>query len=231
MAVGRRAGAFDAEHRSAVPPALADAFHDEPRHLDLRWARRETDLDLRNSRFRAAVADLAAPMHGIPKDELESEDIRQHRRTRRLARGAIAALGDVPRAGTGVRGVRVHSARPGASEPVLANAERLAALSNTVVDTQLDQALLLAFEAERLDSSVATCRALLGALTAAPALARVDHRIGSDARAFDLSADGTTLVVGRDHGVVQVWDLRTRRLRWAAPCREGSPRHGGCAQP
>ena len=161
-------GAFDAEHRTAVPPALADAFHDEPRHLDLRWAREETDLDLRNSRFRAAVADLAAPMHGIPKDELESEDIRQHRRTRRLARGAIAALATFLALAL-ASAVFAFTQRDQARERArVANAERLAALSNTVVDTQLDQALLLAFEAERLDSSVATRRALLGALTAAP---------------------------------------------------------------
>ena len=50
---------------TAVPEALRGALAEEPRHLDLRWARDETDLDLRNSRFRSAVADLAAPMHGV----------------------------------------------------------------------------------------------------------------------------------------------------------------------
>ena len=84
-------GDFSAES-SAVPEALRGALADEPRHLDLRWARVETDLDLRNTRFRSAVADLAAPMHGVAKDELEGEDIRQHRRTRRLARAGVSAL-------------------------------------------------------------------------------------------------------------------------------------------
>ena len=77
---------------SAVPEALRGALAAEPRHLDLRWARSETDLDLRNSRFRSAVADLAAPMHGVAKDELEGEDIRQHKRARRLARAGVTAL-------------------------------------------------------------------------------------------------------------------------------------------
>ena len=84
-------GDFTADS-SAVPEALRGALHDEPRHLDLRWARDETDLDLRNSRFRGAVADLAAPMHGVAKDELEGEDIRQHRRARRLARAAASIV-------------------------------------------------------------------------------------------------------------------------------------------
>ena len=85
-------GDFDAARSTAVHPALLGALVEEPRHLDLRWAHDETDLDLRSSRFREAIADLAAPMHGIAKDELDSEDVRLHRRARRLARGAVAAL-------------------------------------------------------------------------------------------------------------------------------------------
>jgi len=51
----------------AVPERLRAAVSEEPRHLDLCWARGETDLDLRNSRFRSAVADLAAPMQVWPR--------------------------------------------------------------------------------------------------------------------------------------------------------------------
>lgn len=52
---------------SSVPEALRGAFADEPRHLDLRWARSETDLDLRTGRFRSAVADLAVPCTDWPR--------------------------------------------------------------------------------------------------------------------------------------------------------------------
>jgi hypothetical protein len=38
------------------------------------------------------MAALAAPMHGITKDELEGEDVREQRRTQRLKRGAISSL-------------------------------------------------------------------------------------------------------------------------------------------
>lgn len=77
---------------SSVPPSLVDAFNEEPRWVDLRWARRETDLDLRNSRFRSAVADIASTLRGVAKDELESEEVRQHRRTLRTAWSAAALL-------------------------------------------------------------------------------------------------------------------------------------------
>ena len=80
------------EGADAVPAALRGQFRGEPRHLDLRWARDEDQLDLRHGRFRGAVADLAAPLHGMAKDELESEDVRRHRRGMRLARAAVIAL-------------------------------------------------------------------------------------------------------------------------------------------
>ena len=47
---------------------------------------------MRNPRFRDSVGELAAPLHGVPKDELIGEDISQHRRTLRLARSAVAVL-------------------------------------------------------------------------------------------------------------------------------------------
>ena len=75
---------------NAVPAALRGRFEGEPRYLDLRWARNEDQLDLRHSRFREAIAELAAPIHGMAKDELESEDVRRHRRGMRLARAAVA---------------------------------------------------------------------------------------------------------------------------------------------
>jgi WD40 repeat protein len=56
------------------------------------WAKSEQHLTLRNGRFRDQVAALAAPMHGITKDELEGEDIREQCRTQRLKRGAIISL-------------------------------------------------------------------------------------------------------------------------------------------
>ena len=85
-------GDFDPDVSSALPPALVGEFSKEPLYLDLRWARDAEHLDLRHSRFRDAVAGLAAPMHGVDKDDLESEDVRQHRKTLRYKRCAISAF-------------------------------------------------------------------------------------------------------------------------------------------
>ncbi len=81
-----------ADDSTAVPAALRGVFTEEPLYLDLRWARDEGQLSLRHSRFRDGIAQLAAPMHGISKDDLEGEDVRQHRRARRLWSVAAASL-------------------------------------------------------------------------------------------------------------------------------------------
>ena len=69
---------------TALPPALLDAFAEEPRYVDLRGAESTRARGGKDPRIAAAVADLAAPLHGRPKDQLVGEDLRQHRRLLRL---------------------------------------------------------------------------------------------------------------------------------------------------
>ena len=81
---------------SSVPSALRGVFSEEPRWVDLRFAKGDELLDLQNPDFSAAVADISAAIRGVPKDELASEEVRQHRRTIRTAWAAgmvVAILG------------------------------------------------------------------------------------------------------------------------------------------
>ena len=83
---------FDMERSSAIPPALAGAFEEEPRFVDLR-AVDESQVSLsRDPVLAGAVADLAAPVHGRSKDELVGTDLHEHRRLIRLTRAAVAVL-------------------------------------------------------------------------------------------------------------------------------------------
>jgi WD40 repeat protein len=77
---------------SALPPALRDALEGEPRLVDLRWARGSPSLSLRHSVFRAALLDLAAPLLGRDKAELDSEEVRSFRRRRALLALGVTAL-------------------------------------------------------------------------------------------------------------------------------------------
>ncbi|MGH3772004.1 MAG: toll/interleukin-1 receptor domain-containing protein [Pseudonocardiaceae bacterium] len=76
----------------ALPPALRGVFVEEPRWVDLRWLRDVDQVAQSNPRLRECVADVAAAVRGVAKDDLVGEHIRQHRRTMRLARGSVTAL-------------------------------------------------------------------------------------------------------------------------------------------
>jgi len=83
---------FDWTRTTALPDCLRGRFADQPLYVDMTWARSTDQLMLRFPRFRDAVLDLAAPLHGKAKDELDSDDLREHRKTRRLAVSAIVLL-------------------------------------------------------------------------------------------------------------------------------------------
>jgi WD domain, G-beta repeat/TIR domain len=83
---------FDRDSSTAAHPSLYGIFRSEPLYLDMTWAKKETQLTLHNTIFRDHVATLAAPMHGITKDELEGDDIREQNLTQRLKRGVIISL-------------------------------------------------------------------------------------------------------------------------------------------
>jgi WD40 repeat protein len=83
---------FNWEKTTAIPETLRGIFTEEPLYVDLRWAKSEEHLSLNHVKFRDNIADLAAPLHGVPKDEIAGEAVRQHRRTLRLAWSAVSVL-------------------------------------------------------------------------------------------------------------------------------------------
>ncbi|WP_434442555.1 hypothetical protein [Lentzea sp. E54] len=87
-----RANDFDWEQTDALPRQLSGWFEAEPLWVNLTWARNETQLSVRHSRFRSELATLAAPIHGQPKEALDSEDVRLHRSAVRARQGAVTAL-------------------------------------------------------------------------------------------------------------------------------------------
>ncbi len=219
---------FDPIRSTALPPVLFGRFTDEPRYLDLRWARREDQLDPRHGRFRTAVAQLAAPMHGVARDELESEDLRQHRRTLRLARGATSVLvlllvlaltlGVVALQQRAGARREAKTARKQAAialrEATTSESRQLAAEALTALrDGRSDVAQLLAVEAYRTQANFATRTSLLQTVWDQPALAQQLHGLADGPGQVALSSDGTLVAaVGQLTSDVKVWDRRTGQL-------------------
>ncbi len=73
-----------------LPPVLTGRFTSEPKWVDLRAYREGANP--RDNRFIDAGADFAAAIHGVPKEDLLSQEVRQQRRALRLAWSAAALL-------------------------------------------------------------------------------------------------------------------------------------------
>jgi hypothetical protein len=149
-------GDFRPEGSPSLPPALYGAFAEEPRWVDLRWAREGVQLDLRHAPFLDAVADLAAPIHSLAKDELVGDDVRRHRQTRRVVEAVVVTLAVLLAAA-------VWSAYRAEQRRIDAVAQRLLVESRGATDTP-DLAFLLAAEAHRMRPEPRTQGGLFTAL-------------------------------------------------------------------
>jgi len=80
---------FDWSRTTALPPNLRGRMAQEPLWVDLRWARTEEKLSLRNSRFRGAILDISSTLLNRPKESLDSEDVTIYKRNRMAAYAAV----------------------------------------------------------------------------------------------------------------------------------------------
>ena len=83
-------GDFGRREGTPLPPALAGRFASEPKWVDLRAYR--DGADTRDARFIELGADFAAAIHGMPKEDLLSQEVRQQRRALTLAWSAAGSL-------------------------------------------------------------------------------------------------------------------------------------------
>ena len=83
-------GDFRWSETTPLPAALKNRFANEPRWIDLRPYR--DGGTPKGSEFMGLGADFAAAIHGIPKEDLLSEEVRQQRRARTLAGTAVTVL-------------------------------------------------------------------------------------------------------------------------------------------
>ncbi len=142
----------------AVPESLRGAFEEEPRWVDVRWAKEEDQLDLQDPRFADAVADIASTIRGVPKDDLASEEVRQHRRTVRTAWGAgmVTAALAVAAVGFGIdaRNERSRADEEAARATVAAEQEAQArALAEANAETARENETLAEQNAEQAQAN------------------------------------------------------------------------------
>ena len=81
---------FAARQNTPLPPVLAARFPSEPKWVDLRVYR--DSANKRDAKFTELAADFAAAIHGMPKEDLLSQEVRQQRRALTLAWSAAGLL-------------------------------------------------------------------------------------------------------------------------------------------
>jgi WD40 repeat protein len=204
----RTKGDFDWEQTTALPPTLRGVFGDEPLWVDLRWAREATDLSLSAPRFTDAVVSLAAPIHGRPRDELAGEEVRQHRRTMRIARAAVAVLLTLTAIAVALAAFALIQRQRAIDQTHVAQSQLLAREATSIPDPQ--RASLLAIGAYRL-APTADARSAILTLADNQELGRPLSSTGSAVNGIAFAPHGRTLASASQDGKIRFWDLSTRR--------------------
>lgn len=217
---------FDWEATDALPPTLAGRFRAQPRWVDLRPV---VLPPLARSRIRppkrkkVSVGDLAAefaaPIRGVPKDQLVGRHIRERRRTRRtviavitvLLLVSIAATTGFIRAATAQRTAEANARQAQAQADA---AEALLTVSN-LPTVGIDRALRAASES----ASPTVRSAMLAVSQSTRRLVRAfpDAGLASGAPSTSVafSEDGSKLLAWGNGSArtssVQLWDIATGR--------------------
>ena len=209
-----KSGDFDWTVTTCLPPVLAGHCPEEPLFVDLRWAKAIRNLSLRDPAFRAAIVTLAAPLHGRPKDELDSEDIRQHRRVvlaSVLAGLTITSLTLLSL--YGLQSARRESA-VARSNQLQAESRRLAAKSLEALDQKqnVGDAIPLAVLAWRLSPTREALDALRRLEQTSSDMARVLGKHTSSIQALAFSPGSASLATASDDGSILIWSIPSGTL-------------------
>jgi WD40 repeat protein len=203
-----RLGDFDPEASSALPEALRGVFAEEPRHIDLRWADGRSGLTLNDLEFRDAVADLAAPLRNMAKDELIGSDLEEHQRAIRLARTAIVVLSVLLVAALVAAVFARRNAVRADARRIDAQAARLR-LESLRSSNRPDAGFLLAAEAYRLRPDANAATAVITAVQRTPDLRTYVRVHSSRIVAVGVTQDSRSVVSLDQAGLLVSTDVAT----------------------
>ena len=206
------AGDFDWTRTTVLPRADTQGrFAEVPLYVDLRWAREADKVDAQDPRLRAACLDLAAPVRGIAKDQLDGDDVRQLRRARTLRRAAVSAI-------TVTAAVAIWQAIEANRQRAQAEGERERAVSRQLAAQASEMrvrepvlALLLAAQAEATAPTTEAHSTLIRLASTMPLERIVEH----DLRFSSLAARAgdTSLFAGDAGGAL--WQLQLPTGQWS----------------
>lgn len=212
-------GDFDWSRTTAIPKELRGALRHEPLYVDLRWAREAEHLTLSDERFLGAVATLAAPLHGRPKDELVGEDVRQHRRTKNVIRATVTTLSVLTVTALLAAVTAVVERNSAQERALIATSQAMALQADNLGPKQPGLAALLSIAAWQTKDTPDARSAMLQEYNRNWAVDRYlsaslpnGREVPIDSFGTAFSPDGTVMASGHQDGSIALWSTRTRGL-------------------
>ena len=197
---------FDWRRTTCLPMELRGQYKDEPLYVDMRWARKTDALTLSHTQFRSDALSLAAALHGRPKDEIDSEEIRQYRRFR-ITAWSIGILLNVMllvAIYASVR-VRIESNRATENWRQAQSRELTTRAMSLFKDEHVQDALKVGIMAWKLADTDEANTALGSLAEASSEMARVLGQHASSVAALDFSPDSSVLATISRDGSIQTW--------------------------
>ena len=189
-----------------VPPVLRGAFDSEPRWVELTGIPLHRRVPVIPAE---CLAEVAAPIRGLTKDMLFGDHLRKHRRTMRLAWGAIAFLLALSVGLAAVAAAAIRARQQAISERNLAVSGLLISQSGTLGEADPALSRLASLAAWRINPSSAARYAMLTA-AAMPGFATFITGKRSVLKVA-FSPSGKIVATVLDNGIAQLWNVTTRQ--------------------
>ena len=204
IATDDEAKQIDWTHTNALPTVLEAYLERVPLYVDLRGNDHVDALSLANPDFKTAVNSITARFRGVDPNDMLGEEIHQHRWNLRIRNGAITALAVLTLVSVITAVVAVEQREEARQQTRIAVSRQYAAEAATLIEKDLDEAILLAVKAVTTEETFEARNILFQALSQSTKIEAFLYRMRTDERKqptayFDKSGDQVALAADTFH--------------------------------